>query len=134
MVCIYCRKNTIVANSRPQIRSYQTWRRRKCKSCGAVFTTIEKVDLTSSLVVKNQDGTIESFNGDALFVSVLHAVGHRNNPLNDARAITDTVIGRLIHNATGAVISSQQIIMAVTKSLERFDKSAAIQYVAYHKR
>ena len=39
MLCIKCKRDTKVAESRP--RNQTTWRRRKCISCDTQFRTIE---------------------------------------------------------------------------------------------
>ena len=39
MLCIKCKRDTKVAESRP--RNNTTWRRRKCLSCDTQFRTIE---------------------------------------------------------------------------------------------
>jgi len=132
MVCIYCGSATKVTNSRPQRRLHQVWRRRTCTKCGAIFTTLEAADFTSSLVVRDKD-TLKPFRRDQLFVSILQAVGHRKDPLSDASAITATITARLLQSTEGASIKSTDIIKNSLEVLQRFDKAAAVQYAAYHK-
>jgi transcriptional regulator NrdR family protein len=133
MVCIYCGKDTGVTNSRPQKRLHQVWRRRACKSCGAIFTTNETVDFSTSLVVRRPAGGVVPFNRDQLFVSVLAAVGHRDAPIADAGALTATITSKLLHGTNTAVVGSADIITAAVQVLTNFDKDAAVQYAAYHK-
>jgi len=121
-----------VANSRPQKRLMQVWRRRACLQCGAIFTSNEVVDLGTSLIVRAPQGTITPFSRDKLFVSVLRAVGHRTEPLADANALTATIISKLLHATTEAAIEPSQITDIVLETLTRFDKAAAVQYGAYH--
>lgn len=132
MVCIYCGSKTTVMNSRAQKRLLQTWRRRQCMVCGALFTTHETADLSSSLLVKHPDGHVEPFSRDKLFVSILRAVGHRQAPVEDARAITSTSIGIILHTKPQAAIATAQIAQYTHQALRRFDIVAGIQYLAYH--
>jgi transcriptional repressor NrdR len=133
MVCVYCGSRTQVANSRPQKRLHQVWRRRTCTTCGAIFTTNETIDFSTSLVVRNSTGSVQPFNRDQLFVSILRAVGHREAPVRDASALTATITGRLLHNTKTAVITRTDIINTTLQALKHFDQAAAVQYAAYHK-
>lgn len=137
MICIYCGGKTQVTNSRHQKRLNHNWRRRECYSCQAVFTTIETADYSSSLTVRSADSNKHSpllpFNRDKLFVSVLRAVGHREQPLEDASALTATITAKLVANTTQAVISPADIVKSALETLRLFDEVAAIQYRAYHK-
>jgi len=132
MVCIYCGGSTKVTNSRPQKRLRQTWRRRACTRCGAVFTTNEAVDLATSLIVRRLDGKMSHFSRDKLFISVFRAVGHRNQPTADASALTATIIAKLLHGTQTASVSTVDIIDTALQVLKRFDSAAAVQYAAYH--
>jgi transcriptional repressor NrdR len=122
-----------VANSRPQRRLRQTWRRRVCTSCGAIFTTNEMVDLATSLVVRRKDDTMTPFRRDQLFVSILQAVGHRDESIMDAGALTATITAKLIDSAKSAALGTGDITRTALQTLERFDSAAAVQYAAYHK-
>jgi len=133
MVCIYCEGPTRVSNSRPQKRLQQVWRRRQCGRCGAVFTTNEATDLSGSWVVRSAQGRPEPFSRDTLLVSVLRAVGHREQPVPDAGALTATIISKLLRATRSAEISPTQIASTTLETLQRFDDVAAVQYRAYHK-
>jgi transcriptional repressor NrdR len=133
MVCIYCGAATRVTNSRPQKRLLQVWRRRLCSQCGAIFTTNEAVDLSTSLSVRAPGGRPRPFSRDKLFVSILRAVGHRTEPLSDANALTATIIAKLLHATQEAVIEPAQIVAMALDTLTKFDTAAGVQYQAYHK-
>jgi transcriptional repressor NrdR len=133
MVCIYCGSPTKVTNSRPQKRLLQVWRRRACTQCGALFTTNEIVDLTTSLSVRLSGGRPRPFSRDKLFVSILRSVGHRDEPLDDANGLTATIISKIIQSTTEAFVEPSQIIAIALDTLQRFDAAAAIQYKAYHR-
>jgi transcriptional repressor NrdR len=131
MECIYCGSKTHVANSRPQKRLMQVWRRRACPSCKAVFTTTEAVSLEGSLVVRTSNG-LQPFSRDKLYLAVARACGHRTDAAEASSALTATIIAKLRKAALGAEISHTDIIRQATETLRRFDSSAAVQYTAYH--
>jgi transcriptional regulator NrdR family protein len=132
MVCIYCGGKTQVTNSRLQKRLNHTWRRRECTVCQAIFTTEEAAELSTSLSVRHTDGHVQPFSRDMLFASVLRAVGHRKTHVEDAGALTDTIIAKLLGSTTQAAVSPSDIIIIARETLSRFDNAAAVQYQAYH--
>lgn len=132
MVCIYCAGPTRVVNSRPQKRLHQVWRRRQCTQCQAVFTTNERVDLSTSLVVRHSDGSMAPFSRDTLLISVYRAVGHRERPVEDAGALAATITAKLLHSGSEAAVSPKDIVQTAYETLKRFDEAAAVQYRAYH--
>lgn len=132
MVCIYCGSKTQVTNSRLQKRLNHTWRRRECTKCHAVFTTEETVDLGTSVVVRHPQGSVQPFSRDKLFASILRAVGHRKKPIEDAGALTATIIAKLAHSNTKPSMEAPIIAAAALETLRRFDTAAAVQYQAYH--
>jgi transcriptional regulator NrdR family protein len=132
MVCLYCGGKTSVINSRLQKRQNQTWRRRECLACHAVFTTEETVDLYASVRVRLPDGTLQPFNRDKLFSSIMRACGHRREAISDAGALTATTIAAVLKAAHSAVIEAAVIAHAAYQALHQFDKAAAVQYRAYH--
>lgn len=133
MDCIYCLSGTQVLNSRPKLRLNQVWRRRKCIKCANIFTTVEAADLRSSVMVASSKGDIRPFDRDRLFVSILKACGHRSSAIEDAGALSDTVITKLASAFQKAQVEASDITQVTHKVLANFDKSAAVQYAAYHK-
>jgi transcriptional regulator NrdR family protein len=133
MVCIYCGQSTSVINSRPQKRLRQTWRRRACANCGAIFTTHEVIELESSIAVKHNDGSLGAFRRDKLLISVYKAMGHREKPIDDAGAIAATITSKLLDISKTAAIEAADISNVAFQVLKRFDNAAAVQYAAYHR-
>lgn len=131
MVCIYCCSETQVVNSRHQKRVNQTWRRRRCERCKAIFTTLEQADLASALRVKSAKG-YKPFSRDELFITIYDSLKHRKTALNDARGLTDTIVAKLYTHIELAMIDKQQITDMTIDVLKRFDKVAAIHYQAFH--
>ena len=131
MVCIYCQHETGVINSRHQKKLNQVWRRRQCQSCKSVFTTLEAASLLTSLSVEYKN-SYKPFLRDKLFMSVYDSLKHRKTALNDATALTDTIISKLYAHVDTGRLQSRQIINVAHNVLKRFDKAAAIYYEAYH--
>jgi len=133
MVCIYCQGELSVNNSRPQKRRTQVWRRRACKACGAVFTSIEAIDLSQAMTVQQTDATsLVPFDRDKLFISLYESLRHRPLAASDARALADTVAGQLITKAEHSRVTSRIIRELALGALQRFDQAAATHYAAFH--
>ena len=132
MVCVYCGEKTRVINSRPQIRSNQIWRRRSCKSCQAIFSTIESHDPAQTWLVKRPDEPAIGFIKEKLFLSIYESLKHRSNAIYDAKHITQTVINSLGRTTKDGIIESSSITNTVIVSLNRFDKVASTHYRAFH--
>lgn len=132
MVCIYCSGPTRVVNSRLQRRSNNIWRRRVCEVCKATFTTQEKPTLSTSFMVEDQTSRkLKPFTRDKLFLSIFTSCRHRSDALQDAIALTETVLAALDFPQHKS-INTRQIAQTTHSILERFDTVAATLYKAYH--
>ncbi len=132
MVCIYCGHKTSVTNSRSSAKSTSTWRRRACKSCRAIFTTHELIDLESSLRVSTSSGALEPFLRDKLLISVFSSLSHRKTALMDSKHLTDTLLTMVVDHSNRGVITSKEIHNIIYKTLNHFDSVSAIHYKAHH--
>lgn len=137
MVCIYCQGDLEVSNSRPQKSRNQTWRRRPCKACGAVFSSIEALDLSQAIIVsKSPENTkspdLQPFDRDKLFISLYESLRHRPSAASDARGLADTIIAHIIKSAVSGQTDSRTISNVTLNTLQRFDKAAATHYAAFH--
>ncbi|MCA9329368.1 hypothetical protein KDA11_01885 [Candidatus Saccharibacteria bacterium] len=133
MVCIYCSKNTRVANSRIQKRQNSVWRRRVCDNCTATVTTLEKIQLNTAVVVTDKNNHQIPFIRDKLFISILNCLKHRKSSISDAAGLTDTIISNLCALVTDGAITRSDIISESLIVLGNFDNVAFVQYKAYHK-
>ncbi len=133
MVCVQCGSETQVINSRPQKRLNQVWRRRRCNSCQTVFTTEETVQYKAIWMVKGDPKSkLEPFSRDKLLLSLHKSCEHRQTAVEDARALTDTVIIKLRDQARDGVISKRGIAQVAQVALNRFDVAASVHYSAFH--
>ncbi|MDB5175913.1 MAG: NrdR family transcriptional regulator [Candidatus Saccharibacteria bacterium] len=131
MVCIYCSGNTQVINSRLQKRANSVWRRRKCLNCQAVFTTSEVAQYDGSWRVQSGKQLI-AFSRDKLLLSIYESVRHRPEALQDASALTETIIGKLRHTASDGLLTIKDIIVVAQAILNNFDDAAYVHYRAFH--
>lgn len=132
MKCLYCDIKLTTANSRPQQKSNSTWRRRNCNACGAVFTSVESIDLSKTLVFERSAKHVEPFCRDKLFISIYEACKHRKDALAAAEGLTDTVISKLLPTISAAVVTRGDVHAITQRALKSFDHAAAVQYTAYH--
>ncbi len=132
MVCYYCKKNTVVVNSRIQIKSNSVWRRRRCLVCGNVMTTSEKYDLSSLIMVENKEKRLNPFKRDILFLSIYNCLSHLKQPLAISESLTDTVLSRIMAEQNSSKIDTKLLISITYTVLSRFDRLAADQYIANH--
>lgn len=133
MVCIYCGHATSVTNSRLQKRTNSVWRRRRCQACQAIFSTSERLDYATTWLVSSTSAQLTAFSRDKLFLSIYTSCRHRSHPIDDAEALTDTVISKLQKTAIPGVPSKDNIRHHVLTTLELFDKVASTHYAAFHK-
>ena len=132
MVCIYCGSKTKVTNSRPQVRLGQTWRRRECISCHAVFTSLEQVALSDVLRVKKRSGTIEHFERDKLFISIYRSIDHLPDAIKLSRELSDTILGKLFSKKPmSPIIESSTIAKLTANTLKAYNAAASVRYLSF---
>ncbi len=132
MVCIYCGSKTKVTNSRPQSRLSQTWRRRECTRCHAVFTTEEQVVYNNALRVKKRSQLTERFNNEKIYLSLLKASDHLPNAPILATNLTETVISKLLKQKPMSPIILTERISDISKSvLKAYDAAALVKYMSF---
>lgn len=133
MVCIYCHSDLQVINSRPQRSKNTIWRRRRCKQCQTVFTSIETLDLSNSLRVKTPDG-LEPFIIEKLITSLYESLKHSQGASENAKAIADTVCHHVLSdNSQLPVIEVQRLIAITGQTLQAFNEVAGLHYLARYK-
>lgn len=133
MVCVYCGKATQVVNSRLQKKGNSIWRRRRCRTCGAIFTSQERAAYNQSLAIQKDVSHIIPFERDFLFLSIYDACRHRAQSAADAAALTETVITTLLRSyAEQGLIRRDDVVLTASTVLKRFDTVACVQYLALH--
>lgn len=132
MVCVYCGSPTQVVNSRAQRRGNGVWRRRRCTVCAHVFTTEEHPDLSQSFMVEDTHGALSPFQRDKLFISLYEACKHREDALQAATSLTETIMGKVLKKRLRGSIAAPELARTAYAVLHAFDRTAATVYSAYH--
>jgi transcriptional repressor NrdR len=130
MNCPYCgRSGSRVVDSRPLDGGVR--RRRKCLSCGARFTTYERVQSRNIFVVK-KDGRREEFNRDKLSSGIRKACEKRPLPVGAIDKLIDNIEAEL-YGLGKAEISSSIIGDLVMQGLKELDHIAYIRFASVYR-
>ncbi|MEA3560405.1 MAG: transcriptional regulator NrdR, partial [Candidatus Omnitrophota bacterium] len=91
MKCPYCEhEDDKVVDSRSSGEGYIIRRRRQCGACGRRFTTYEKIEQTSLMVIK-KDGRREEFNRHKLLSGIKKACEKRPVAMETLEKTTDEI-------------------------------------------
>ena len=132
MRCPFCaHDDSQVKDSRPTEDNTSIRRRRQCSSCGARFTTFERVQLREVIVVKSGDRR-EAFDRGKLEQSVTLACRKRGV---DQERIDRLVSGiqRQVETAGEAEIPSSRIGEMVMNGLRQIDSVAYIRFASVYR-
>lgn len=132
MRCPFCQgEDTQVKDSRPAEDAAAIRRRRLCASCGARFTTFERVQLRELVVVKSS-GKKVPFDREKLARSVGIATRKRDLDPDEVERTVASVVREL--EARGeAEITSSVIGEKVMAALARIDDVAFVRYASVYK-
>lgn len=130
MNCPYCGgTGSRVIDSRPLDGGVR--RRRKCLSCGARFTTYERVQSRNIFVVK-KDGRREEFSRDKLSSGIRKACEKRPLPIGAIDKLIDNIEAEL-YGLGKAEISSSIIGDLVMQGLQKLDHIAYIRFASVYR-
>ena len=106
MKCPYCNHpDTRVIDSRPAEDNNSIRRRRCCDVCGKRFTTYEKLE-TISLVVIKRDMSRQQFDRNKVLSGIIHACEKRPIPLNRMEEIVDDIEADLYQSMSKEIESN----------------------------
>lgn len=132
MVCPECKSNKIkVLEKRNSDGEQVIRRRRECESCGFRFTTYERIEAATLVVVK-KDGTKESFSSEKLKVGIERALEKR--PITGVE-MEDfiTLIERSLKARGTNEIKSSEIGDVVLLKLKDLDDVAYLRFASVYK-
>ena len=132
MRCPFCaHDDSQVKDSRPTEDNTAIRRRRQCESCGARFTTFERVQLREVTVVKS-DGKREAFDRGKLEQSVILACRKRGI---EQERIDQLVSGiqRQAETAGDTEVASSLIGELVMEGLRQLDSVAYIRFASVYR-
>ena len=132
MRCPFCaHENSQVKDSRPTEDNTSIRRRRQCESCGARFTTFERVQLREVTVVKSNNRT-EAFDRGKLEQSLGLACRKRGiDPERIAQLVSG--IQRQVETAGDSEIASARIGEMVMDGLRQIDSVAYIRFASVYR-
>ena len=130
MKCSYCgREDTKVIETRES--SEATRRRRECLSCSKRFTTYERPDLSTIIVLKKQDKK-EPFDREKIKLGMLKACEKRPVVEEKIEKAADA-IEKSIRRRGKQEISSKEIGRLVLNKLKRLDNVAYIRFASVYR-
>ncbi len=127
MKCIYCKLNTRVTDKRESPNG--TRRRRECLKCKKRFTTYEKADKKSIIIVK-KDNRREPFSVDKLKDGLMRACMKRPISVEKIEKIIEDVEEKL--KSKGKEVRSNKIGKMVMSRLKKLDKVAYIRFASVY--
>ena len=132
MRCPFCaHDDSQVKDSRPTEDSTSIRRRRQCSSCGARFTTFERVQLRELTVIK-RNGRRVPFDRDKLMRSFDIALRKRNvEPERVERAVTGIV--RQLESSGETEVPSDDIGLLVIDALKALDDVAYVRFASVYR-
>jgi transcriptional repressor NrdR len=132
VICPFCEHNDDkVIDSRASDAGRVIRRRRECLKCKRRFTTYERVEETSKLVVVKRDGKHEPFEREKVLRGVQAACGKRPIPEEAKGALVDEVEEEL-HREFDREVSSKAVGQKVMEKLLRLDKVAYVRFASEH--
>ena len=133
MICPYCGfDESNVIESRDALDGKATRRRRECLKCKKRFTTYERVENVSLIVLK-KDGKREQFNRDKLKNGIIRSCEKTKVSLDDIEKIV-TEVERELRGESGVEIESKKIWQLVATRLKKIDKVAYIRFSSVFRR
>lgn len=132
MFCPSCgHTESKVVDSRSSEDDKSIRRRRECLSCGARFTTYERLEETPVMILK-RDGAVEPFDRAKLLRSLLTATAKREIPLSSLEQLVVKVENTLREQYRGE-IPSQALGDLVLIQLKDLDLVAYIRFASVYK-
>ncbi|MCF7844700.1 MAG: transcriptional regulator NrdR [Kiritimatiellales bacterium] len=131
MHCPHCRStDTSVVDTRISEEGRAVRRRRECEKCSHRFTTYERQELSSLIVVK-RDGTREPYSRSKLERGLWVACTKRPIP----KEKIDELLSKLEEKwgANKKEVASATIGMDVMRALRKIDKVAYIRFASVHR-
>ncbi len=132
MRCPFCHhEDSQVKDSRPTEDLSAIRRRRQCPSCGARFTTFERVQLRE-LVVLKKNGKKEAFDREKLAQSVMIACRKREiEPERIERFVS--AVQRQLEAMGEPEVEAGEIGALVMQGLEQLDPVAYVRFASVYK-
>ena len=134
MICPYCRKDhDRVIDSRATEGGLVIRRRRACRECKKRYTTYERVEKTSRLVVVKKDGSRVPFEVQNVLQGLQAACGKRPIPEEVKQRVAEAVDDDM-HRDFDREVPSSESGRRVAAKLREIDEIAYIRYASEYYR
>lgn len=132
MRCPFCDNiDTKVIDSRPTEEGHAIRRRRECEKCGKRFTTYEKVEEITLMVIK-KDGSREAFDRNKIMNGIIRACEKRPVPMSEVEKIVSD-IERGLNNMMEKEMESSIIGEFVMEHLKEIDDVAYVRFASVYR-
>ena len=133
MKCPYCGfPESKVIDSRPTEEGSAIRRRRECLKCNKRFTTYEKLESLSLVVIK-KDMSRQQYNREKVLKGIITACEKRPISLAQMEKVADDIESSLLQSMTRE-IESRMIGEMVMEKLKGLDEVAYVRFASVYKR
>jgi transcriptional repressor NrdR len=133
MRCPYCGfSESKVIDSRPTEEGSAIRRRRECLKCNKRFTTYEKLESLSLVVIK-KDMSRQQYNREKVLKGIITACEKRPISLAQMEKVADDIESSLLQSMTRE-IESRMIGEMVMEKLKGLDEVAYVRFASVYKR
>lgn len=130
MLCPYCERDVDkVIDSRPSDGGRSIRRRRECKKCNRRFTTFERVEKTSRLMVIKRDGTRVPFDPEKVLRGLQAACGKRPIP-EELKVLLVREVEEELMKLFEREVPSKEVGLRVASQLKAIDPIVYIRYAS----
>ena len=132
MKCPFCgHLKDKVVDSRESKEGEMIRRRRECLECGRRFTSYERIEEITYMVIK-KDGSRERFERQKLVAGLLKAVEKRPVSATAVEAVADRVEAA-VQERPEKEMSTEEIGLLVMDDLKRLDKVAYVRFASVYR-
>jgi len=130
MICPYCeRDDDKVIDSRGSDAGRSIRRRRECQKCSRRFTTFERVEKTSRLMVVKRDGSRVPFDPEKVLRGLQAACGKR--PISEEEKITIVRdVEEELMQLFEREVPSKEVGLRIARKLKALDSIVYIRYAS----
>ena len=132
MKCPFCYvPESKVIDSRPSDNGMSIRRRRECTSCGRKFTTYERVEDISLIVIK-KDGRRQAFDRSKVMNGIIRACEKRPVTVEQMEKAVNSIELK-IHNKMKKEITSLEVGELVMEALKELDDVAYVRFASVYR-
>jgi len=133
VICPYCHvSDDRVIDSRSSEGGSAIRRRRVCNACGKRFTTYERVETASRMMVIKRDGSRQAFDLQRILQGIEAACAKRPIPAEEKRQLAEAVEEEMFREFERE-IPAEEIGNAIMNRLRKLDQVAYVRFASVYK-